>query len=195
MQQADQELAALNHEKKVKASANNVQDSALHSEIDSNLRSLMKQAKKTGVDISSVDQDFKAVSSSAATKSSQSSSSFSNNQHFTSFPKASLASVQQAKGDATLLDDGALIKDPNAPVARIAIPLGAHQDAKEDRKLGRTWKNLRRAPKATIQDKSTEASAVRADGSHNTMEKLRMPQGRITNFNKLPVSVHMPHLQ
>lgn len=99
-----------------------------------------------------------------------------------------------ALSDASMLDDGAVIINARRPVARIAIPLGAHQDATKDRKEGRSWRSLRRAPKATIKDRTFEASAVRADGSHHPARKssgevkLVMPK-----VGQMP-DVHMPHV-
>merc|ERR1712216_220191 len=88
--------------------------------------------------------------------------------HFTSFAVTSEGTMRTSSlADVTQLDDGAVITGAGKPIARIAIPLGAHQDATKDRKEGRSWSSLRKAPKATIQDESTEATAVRADGTHH----------------------------
>lgn len=87
---------------------------------------------------------------------------------FTSFPEASLKSVEGSRGDVEALDDGELIRNAKAPVARVAVPLGAHQDA--SRPLSRAVT----APKPTIVDASTEAMAVRADGSHHVAAGVRV---------------------
>jgi hypothetical protein len=55
-------------------------------------------------------------------------------------------------------------------------------------------------PRSTIADKSTEASAVRADGTHGsgrTEEKLALALSdgqRITHFDEFQEPVHMPHV-
>ncbi len=98
--------------------------------------------------------------------------------------------MRAADGDATLLDDGALIRRAKAPVARIAIPLGAHEDASKGRAQVM-------APKATIVDRSTEAMAVRADGSHTAaVSGQELPDGaRIRSHGMPHEPVHMPHVQ
>jgi hypothetical protein len=72
--------------------------------------------------------------------------------HFTSFALTSQGNVRTSSlsDDATQLQDGAVITNAHKPVARIAIPLGAHQDATKDRKEGRSWKSLRRPPKVCM---------------------------------------------
>jgi hypothetical protein len=63
------------------------------------------------------------------------------------------------------------------------------QDASKDRKEGRSWKSLRRVPKATIKDTSIEATAVRADGTHHTTNQVKLA----TPASE-PEPVHMPHV-
>jgi hypothetical protein len=72
-------------------------------------------------------------------------------------------------------------RNAKQPVAHIAIPLGAHQDASKGH-------GAVKAPKPTINDQSTEASAVRADGTHNTVDNL------VDIGGGSPAPLHMPHV-
>lgn len=65
------------------------------------------------------------------------------------------------------------------PVASMAIPLGAHQDASKGH-------GAVKAPRPTLVDSSTEANAVRADGSHNSLD--------LGSKVRAPAPLHMPHV-
>ena len=213
MAQADAELKDLSSSS---AKARETQLSAtmasktkrLHSAVDATLQQLTQQARKIGINVSPVDKDFAssarpsvAAADAGATTSSAGGNAFLGelkseklaSAHFTSFPLTSSGEVRTSdlrQSDAMDLDDGAIITNARAPVARMAIPLGAHQDATEDRKEGRSWKSLRHPARATIKD--TVVASMRADGSHHPAKapemKLVMPKGGASP------DVHMPHM-
>jgi len=216
MAQADAELKSLKSRKahtQQLAHVDSRQNAQLHSSVDATLQQLRQEAGKIGIDVTPVDKDFNAPPTAALATSptlsagdndavfagsntvsgDESSKLAIPSQHFTSFALNSKGAVRTSSlTDASLLDDGAIIKNARKPVARIAIPLGAHQDATKDRKEGRSWKSLRRAPKATIKDKTIEATAVRADGTHHP---LATPEVKLAMHSSGPMpDVHMPHV-
>ena len=211
MAQADSELKDLNTAKARTQELSPVQVSRvqqLHSSVDATLQQLTQRARKIGINVNPVDKDFKAAPAAAlaraptlsagdndATFADFADSTKLATPHFTSFALTSEGTMRTSSlADVTQLDDGAVITGAGKPIARIAIPLGAHQDATKDRKEGRSWSSLRKAPKATIQDESTEATAVRADGTHHRAAsevKLAIHSGGKTG--QIP-RVHMPHV-
>jgi len=213
MAQADAELKSLKMSKARTQKLSRFEmtkTAALHSTVDATLQQLTQEAKGIGIDVSPVDKDFKAPPA-AALKGSPTLSAGDNDstfggesnmgtqlsapQHFTSFALNSEGAVRTSSlSDASALDDGAVITDASKPVARIAIPLGAHQDATKDRKEGRSWRSMRRAPKATIKDKSIEATAVRADGSHHPAKSPEVKLAMHSTNGPMP-DVHMPHVK
>ena len=180
----------------------------LHSAVDATLQQLTQQARKIGINVSPVDKDFAssarpsvAAADAGATTLSAGGNAFLGelkseklaSAHFTSFPLTSSGQVRTSdlrQSDAMDLDDGAIITNARSPVARMAIPLGAHQDATQDRREGRSWKSLRHPARATIKD--TVVASMRADGSHHPAKapemKLVMPKGGASP------DVHMPHM-
>jgi hypothetical protein len=185
LSQADSELKSLKastaQQQEAQASSRQVASQQLHSSVDTTLQQLTQKAHAIGIDVTPVDRDFVASPGAAAdavrsaalgSGGDMREKKLATQQHFTSFALTSKGTVRtSALSDASMLDDGAVIINARRPVARIAIPLGAHQDATKDRKEGRSWRSLRRAPKATIKDRTFEASAVRADGSHHPARK------------------------
>ena len=172
---------------------------SLDSQVDSQLASLRSEAAKEGVSVAPVSDDAEgagALTQSGADAGEDAAAvpaAAGGDDGFTSFPTTSARAVEAAKGDATLLDDGAAIRTANTPVAHIAVPLGGHQDASKGRRHAAV-------PRSTIADRSTEASAVRADGTHGsgrTEEKLALALSdgqRITHFDEFQEPVHMPHV-
>jgi len=179
----------------------------LHSQVDSTLQQLSQNARKIGINLNPVDKDFRAAPAAALTRAPTLSAGDNDamfaqgddnaklaTPHFTSFAVTSNGAMRTSSlADASQLDDGAIITGAGKPVARIAIPLGAHQDATKDRKEGRSWKSLRKAPKATIADKSIEATAVRADGSHHQAASQVKLALHTSQTSQIP-RVHMPHV-
>jgi len=170
MAQADQELRALKNTKvRQQALAPGMAAKAvkLHSSVDATLQQLTQEARKEGISVAPVDKDFTAppatvLATSPTTSAGDNEALFVSDQgvagdklaapHFTSFALTSQGNVRTSSlsDDATQLQDGAVITNAHKPVARIAIPLGAHQDATKDRKEGRSWKSLRRPPKVCM---------------------------------------------
>ena len=211
MAQADAELKDLKTSKARTEKLSPVQQSKvqnLHTTVDSTLQQLMEKARKIGINVNPVDKDFRAAPAAALARAPTLSAGdndalFANDAdsaklatpHFTSFALTSTGTMRTSSlADATQLDDGAIITGAGKPVARIAIPLGAHQDATKDRKEGRSWSSLRKAPKATIQDKSTEATAMRADGTHHkAASEVKLAIHNRGKTSQIP-RVHMPHV-
>ena len=208
MHEANEELKVLDSRKAAAAAAKrrmNGAQLAAHSKVAAQLQQLRAVASKEGVSISGSkspsfssssasmadlmgadqqqqqvgggsDQELLAEPDASGERSTRAAAAkVQSGGSFTSFPEASLKSVEGSRGDVEALDDGELIRNAKAPVARVAVPLGAHQDA--SRSSGKAV----RAPKPTIVDASTEAMAVRADGSHHVSAgargggALRMP--------------------
>lgn len=146
MAQADAELKSLKMNKARMQKLSPFEASktaALHSTVDATLQQLTQEAKGIGIDVSPVDKDFKAPPAAALKESptlsagdndsafdgeSNMGAQLSAPQHFTSFALNSKGAVRTSSlSDASALDDGAIITNARMPVARIAIPLGAHQ--------------------------------------------------------------------
>lgn len=216
MAQADHELRALKSTKARQQELAPVSEAKavkLHSSVDATLQQLTQEARKEGVNVAPVDQDFSAppaavLATSPTLSAGDNDALFAGGKgvlgdaerklsapHFTSFALTSQGNVRTSSlSDATQLDDGAVITNARKPVARIAIPLGAHQDATKDRKEGRSWKSLRKPPKATIKDRSIEARAVRADGSHHPLASPEVKLEMRPSGNGQMPDVHMPHV-
>jgi len=146
MAQADAELKSLKMSKARTQKLSRFEltkTAALHSKVDTTLQQLTQEAKGIGIDVSPVDKDFKAPPAAALRGSptlsaggndstfgggSNMGTKLSAPQHFTSFALNSKGAMRTSSlSDASALDDGAVITDASKPVARIAIPLGAHQ--------------------------------------------------------------------
>ena len=147
MAQADAELAALSTSKARMQQLSPVaalKAQSIHNSVDATLQQLKQQALSEGIDVTPVDKDFKAPPTAALARSPTLSAgdnaavfdvdgdSGSNSKlaqsHFTSFALDSKGAVRTSSlSDASMLNDGAVITNAGTPVARIAIPLGAHQ--------------------------------------------------------------------
>lgn len=192
MREADSELAALDKQKEAKkrdeelgareGARHDARLRAVHTKVAAQLQQLRAVAGKEGVDTGlasatgmfgsssgasrvavdvSAAGDHELLAVSAQASAAPADAAGASGGQFTSFPEASLKTVQGSRGDMAALDDGELIRHARAPVARVAVPLGAHQDATKPRRGAVT------VPKPTIVDASTEAMAVRADGTHH----------------------------